>query len=605
MTDAHTAMAALVERDYYDALGRRYHVSDSIVSQLATALERSSGGERPPPAQPRAARCFLPDWRRGWGIACQLYGLRSAHNWGIGDLTDLKRLVELAATAGADFVGVNPLHALYVADPSRISPYSPSSREFINVLYLDPLAMTGYAASGAARAAVASHSFQALLAQLRAKATVGYAEIAAAKHGIFRVIFDSFEHRVRAAPHDDMVREFAAFTRVRGEPLRHFAAYQALSSVAGFGPDWANWPTEFRDPAGKATAEFVEQRAHELRYHAFLQWQADRQLAACAKAARDGGMRIGLYLDLALGCGPDSAEGWTEQAEIVPDFHVGAPPDDWNANGQDWGLFTLNPGAMVRGDCATYRRIVAANMAHAGAVRIDHVLGFNRLFLVPAGGRPIDGAYLRMPFDALSAAVAAESTARNCIVVGEDLGTVPPALPSRLAAAGILSYRLLIFMRQDGRYLSPDDYPRDALVALTTHDLPTWRGFWSGRDIALKYSLGIQPVGLAENQAFETRAADRQAIREEFARAGLDAADDRALAVAAHRFLAKTPSRLALVQLEDLAQEEDQVNLPGTPGVAYPSFARKLGNELDAVFADPVANEILAAMRAERPRGTR
>ena len=604
MSDLHAAMATLIERDYDDALGRPHHISDPVATRLLAALERSRGGEHPLPEPPRAARCFLPDWQRGWGIAAQLYGLRSARNWGIGDFTDLKRLVELAAAGGADFVGVNPLHALYAADPSRISPYSPSSREFINVLYLDPLAMTGYAESGAARAAVGSRSFQALLAQLRANATVGYAEIAAAKHGIFRVIFDTFEHRVRAAPHDDAVREFVAFTRARGGPLRRFSAYQALSSLAGFGPDWMNWPAEFRDPAGRAAAQFVEQHARELRYHAFLQWQADRQLAACAKAARDGGMRIGLYLDLALGCAPDSAEGWAAQGEMVPDFHIGAPPDDWNANGQDWGLFALNPEALVRGGCATYRRVIAANMAHAGAVRIDHVLGLNRLFLVPAGGRPIDGGYLRMPFDALSVTVAAESAARSCVVVGEDLGTVPPALPPRLAAAGILSYRLLIFMRQDGRYLAPEDYPREALVALTTHDLPTWRGFWNGRDIALKYALGIQPVGLAEDRAFHARAADREAIREAFARADLDAADDTALAVAAHRFLARTPSRLALVQLEDLAQEIDQVNLPGAPAGAYPSFARKLGPDLDVIFTDPVVNAILAAMRTERPRRT-
>jgi 4-alpha-glucanotransferase len=604
MSDVRTMMAGLIERDYHDALGRAHRMSDALTARLTAALERTGGGVHQVPSAapiPHTRRCYLPDWDRAWGIAAQLYGLRSAHNWGIGDFTDLKRLVELAASAGADFVGINPLHALYAADPSRISPYSPASREFLNVLYLDPLAMSGYPESDAARAAVTSHRFQALLAQQRASPTVCYAEISAAKHGIFRTIFDTFEHRMRTAPHDEAVLDFVSFTRTRGAGLHNFALYQSLSSLAGFGADWSSWPMAFHDPAGAAVVEFAEQHARELRYHAFLQWQADRQLRACADAARSAGMRVGLYLDLALGCAPDSAEGWTAQAEIVPGFHLGAPPDDWNANGQDWGLFALNPAALARTYGAAYRRVVAANMRHAGALRIDHVLGFNRLFLVPAGGRAVDGAYLRMPFDTLCAAVAAESVARRCIVIGEDLGTVPPDLPPRLADAGILSYRLMIFMRENGRYLTPAAYPREALVALATHDLPTWRGFWEGRDIETKYRLGAHPETLSQDQARAARAGERAAIREAFFRAGLDAADDNSTIVAAHRFIARTPSRLALVQLEDLAQELDQINLPGAPVGAYPSFARKLGRDLEAIFADPTANAILAAMRAERP----
>lgn len=602
MTSNETAAANLIERDYDDALGRHHYMSDAVAARLLAALEHSRGTAHTPPVPRHNVRCFQPDWQRGWGIAVQLYGLRSVRNWGVGDFTDLRRLVELAAAAGADFVGVNPLHALYAADPARISPYSPSSREFVNVIYIDPQAMTGYADSGAACAAVSSRRFQALLTAQRESQTVDYPEIAAAKHSIFRVIFEAFEHRMRVAPRDAAVRDFGAFVRARGAPLRRFVVYQALSSLAGFGPDWVNWPEEFRDPTGPAVTEFAERYAHDLRYHAFLQWQADRQLAGCATAARIAGMRIGLYLDLALGCAPDSAEGWAEQDKLIPDFHVGAPPDDWNANGQDWGLFAYNPEAVERAGGADYRRIVAANMTHAGAMRIDHVLGFNRLFLVPAGGQPIDGAYLRMPFDAFNAAVATESAARRCIVVGEDLGTVPPDLPARLADAGILSYRLLIFTRHDGRYLDPAEYPRNAMVALATHDLPTWRGFWDGRDIALKFALGIQPVGLTQDQALATRATERQAIREAFTRAGLDTGSETALAVAAHRFLARTPSRLTLVQLEDLAQETDQANLPGAPIGAYPSFARKLSRDLNAIFADPTANAILASMRAERPR---
>src|SRR5215472_14803687 len=288
MSESSATVKDLIERDYDDALGHHHHLSDAAVSRLIAALERSHQSERTANTLPRHTRCFLPDWRRGWGIAAQLYGLRSARNWGIGDFTDLRRLVELAAAAGADFVGVNPLPALYPADPARISPYSPSSREFLNVLYLDPLAMTGYVDAGAARAAVGGHRFQALLTAQRERPTVDYPEIAAIKHSIFRVVFEAFEHRVRTAPRDAAVHDFGDFVRVRGAPLRRFALYQALSSLAGFGPDWMNWPAEFRDPAAPAITEFAERHARDLRYHAFLQWQADRQLAACATAAHVG-----------------------------------------------------------------------------------------------------------------------------------------------------------------------------------------------------------------------------------------------------------------------------------------------------------------------------
>jgi 4-alpha-glucanotransferase len=601
VTNGRFTMADLIERDYYDALGRHHRMPDELATRLTAALERSRDGLHPTMATPQSARCYVPTWDRAWGIAAQLYGLRSTRNWGIGDFTDLKRLIELAGAAGADFVGVNPLHALYATDPSRISPYSPSSREFINVLYLDPSAMIGYAESGAARAAVASRGLQSVLERQRDGSTVGYAEIAAAKQSIFRLIFETFEHRMQAAPHDEAVTDFAAYTRARGRSLHNFALYQTLSSLVGFGPDWTNWPAKFRDPASAAVAEFAEHHGRDLRYHAFLQWQADHQLDACAQTAHAAGMRVGLYLDLALGCAPDSAEGWERQAEIVPGFHVGAPPDDWNANGQNWGLFVPNPEALVRTACSAYRRIVAANMVHAGAVRIDHVLGLNRLFVVPAGDTPTHGAYLRMPFEALRDTIAAESTAHGCIVVGEDLGTVPPDLPPRLTDARILSYRLLIFMREDGRYFAPAVYPHEALVATATHDLPTWRGFWEGRDIAVKYRLGTHPAALSQNHALAIRSAERDAIREALIGAGLDPAGDKSLIIAAHRFIARTPCQLAVVQLEDLAQEIDQVNLPGAPADAYPSFARKLSRNLETIFTDQTANAILAAMRAERP----
>jgi 4-alpha-glucanotransferase len=591
-----------IETDYRDAWGVLRSVPEATVARLIEALASPAPEDAP---QDGGGRCFRPDWMdtdRIWGVAVQLYGVRSSRNWGIGDFTDLRHLVALAAAEGTDFIGINPLHALFAADPLRFSPYSPSSREFLNVLYIDVTAMRVYPIVPAVHPIVEAPDFARQLAELRDAELVDYVTVAVCKEMVFRRLYDGFAELARREPGHPLAADFDRFVRDGGEPLRRFAIYQTLSCRPGFGPNWRAWPDEYRDPAGASVAKFAAANASEILYHAFLQWEADAQLAACAGAARSAGMRIGLYLDLAVGTDPGSAEGWSEQYAIIPGFHVGAPPDDWNKAGQDWGLSAFNPAALTRDGVHSYRRMLGAVMRHAGAIRIDHVLGFQRLFLIGEGRAAVDGAYLRMPTHLLCRALAEESVAHRCVVVGEDLGTVPEGFHALMTHYGILSYRLLIFGKDGGRYLAPGEYPLDALAAIATHDLAPFQGFWSAGDLALRARLGLFADEQTLRQAQEEREADRRALADAFAGAGCAAgADVVQPAAAAHRFLARTPCRLLLVQMEDLAMESDQPNLPGS-GDRYPNWRRKLGRDLDAIFADSRAAALLTAIRAERPR---
>lgn len=593
-------------RAYQDAWGHHREVPEATISRLEEALHRSASAPAPvAPTEPY--RCFEPDWmarqERRWGVAVQLYGVRSPRNWGIGDFSDLKQLARLAARQGADFVGVNPLHALYAAEPRRYSPYSPSSREFLNVLYIDPEAMQALVISPTARAHIAEPAFQARLRALRDAPLVDYEAVALIKREVFRLIFADFATLCAREPDHPIVQAFAHFTKERGEALRRFAIYQALSCQPGFGDNWMSWPEQFRDAGGAAAHEFAASDPLAVAYHEFLQWEADAQIGACAAAARAAGMAIGLYLDIAVGAGPESTEGWSEQTNIVPGFHIGAPPDAWNETGQDWGLAVFDPYALRHDSYRVLRRILRALMRHATALRIDHVLGFYRLFLVPGGGKPVDGVYLRQPAESLCNMLAEESRANSCLIIGEDLGTVPADFPGLLARHNILSCRLLIFARDGDRFLAPEEYPRNALVSIATHDLPPLIGFLDGVDIETRKQLGVYQDEARYHQALQEREHERQRLREAIQAAGFSPGEDIAdFVAAAYGFLARTPCALLIVQMEDLALEREQPNIPGTDE-RLPNWRRKLSRDLEEIFAAPSTDAILGAVRRERPRG--
>lgn len=589
--------AIRIEPEYRDTWGISRPAPPETVSRLSAALEHSA-------REGTLVRCFEPNCLKGgarlWGISVQLYALRSPRNWGIGDFTDLQTLLVRAALLGADFISLNPLHALYAGDPSRISPYAPSSREFLNTLYVDPLAMQALAIAPAARRSIATARFQDFLADLRATELVEYVRVARCKDAIFRKIFGAFEALRARAPRHAMVASFDRFVEERGASLQRFAAFQALSCSEALGPNWMSWPKAYHDPAGDAVQEFSVREAAEIRYHAFLQWEADAQLANCAQVARNSGMRLGLYLDLAIGAPPESAEAWGNRHATIPGFHIGAPPDNLSLEGQDWGLAAYEPYAAARSGHGSLRAILSAVMRHAAIVRIDHILGFYRLFLVPAGQSPREGVYLRLPVHALCDALALESNARRCLVVGEDLGTIPQDFQGLLAARNILSYRLLIFAREGERFVAPEEYPRDALVAIGTHDLPPLLGYWSASDLKMRAELGQFSDDQTRQRAFEERERDRAALTAALRHAGFASDDTESVLAAAHGFLARTPCRLLLVQMEDLAGEDRQVNVPGT-GDPVPNWRRKLGRDVEAILDAPRAAAILAAVRRERP----
>jgi 4-alpha-glucanotransferase len=561
-------------------------------------------------------------FRRDWAITAQLYSLRSSRNWGIGDFSDLSELARAAASRGAAALGLNPLHALFPSNPAQVSPYSPSSRTFLNPIYIDVAAVPEFEKSEDARRLAGSVAFQQRIDAARASLLVDYVAVWAAKREALEALHCAFraEHLGPARePRTERGRAFREWQREMGSALEKFALFEALHehfARQGAGLAWRDWPAPFRDPSSDEAEAFAREHALRVEFSQYLQFEADRQLGAAARGMRDGGMSAGLYRDVAVGVDPNGADAWSDQALLVAGASIGAPPDIYNPKGQDWGLAPFSPLALKERAYAPFIAAVRANMRHAGAVRIDHVIGLQRLWWVPRSGGAADGAYVRYPLDDLIGIIALESERRRCLVVGEDLGTVPEGFREEMQARGILSYRLLMFEREngDGAFLPPDAYPDLAAAAVSTHDLATLRGLWRGRDIDWRRELGLYPSEehAAKDVAF--RDATRRALVESLAAAGgLDEEaallllgeawgkqdGTRRLAEAAHRFLARTPSRLMLVQLEDLVRELDQMNLPGTVD-EHPNWRRKLRLSIDSIFDDEFVRRILRVVDETR-----
>ncbi|MBI4183726.1 MAG: 4-alpha-glucanotransferase [Proteobacteria bacterium] len=549
------------------------------------------------------ARAFLPEFivrgERRWGVACHLYQLRSAGDWGVGDFADLGALAETVAGRGADFVGLNPLHALFPGKPEHASPYSPSSRLFLNPLYVDMAGVPEFAADPEARRLAGSAEFERSLAAARASPHVDYTAAARRKRAVLERLFAAFETGAPPARRN----AFEVFLGAGGEPLRRFALFEALSERHLERP-WHQWPEPLRRPDSPAAAAFADAERPRLRFHLYLQWLADTQLAEAAARARAAGMAVGLYRDLAVGASPDGFDTWADGGSLALGARFGAPPDAFNPSGQDWGLPPLNPVALRERAFAPFARVLAANMRHAGALRIDHVMALVRLYWIPPGAKAAEGAYLRYPLDDLLAVVALESHRNRCLVIGEDLGTVPEGFRERMAEEGLLSYRLFIFEREpDGRFKRAGAYPARAVAAATTHDLPTVAGYWRGADIAVKRRLGRREEG-----AEADRARERDRLVAVLAEAGLIGADfPRApeipeeamtrLVLALHRFLAASPAALLLVNLDDLLVEEAQLNVPGTVE-EYPNWRRRLAVAIERLGGDPRLAATAAALAA-------
>ena len=533
-------------------------------------------------------RCFLPPAEaRVWGLAVQIYTLRSKRNWGIGDLSDLATICAIASDAGASLVGINPLHAGHRSDPEAASPYAPASRRFLNWLAIDVEAVPE-AAAPAVRTYVAS--VQADLAALRVRAFVDYSGVAMIKAPALRLCF--------AALAGARADAFAAFVRAGGTPLRRFAIYETL--VARYGRNADHWPASMLNPDHPDVAVFATEERDEVAFGMYLQWCAAEQLEAVATvAARHG---VALYRDLAVGVETDSADVWGA-TEYVTIATVGAPPDTLNRLGQDWGLPPISPTALARNAYSAFAGLLGDNMRFAGALRIDHAMSLMRLFWIPRGTSAADGAYVGYPFDDLLGILARESVRSRCVVVGEDLGTVPPGFRDKMAANNVLSYRILLFEREgDGAYLAPDQYPALSLATTGTHDLPPLAGWLHGADIDLRRQLGFATAtgAQAERASREADIAQLCAALQDGGDLGGER-DADAIVLAAYRFLARSNARIVMVQIDDVLGETTPVNVPGTY-MEYPNWRRKLREDLDAIAGNGRLERFAQTLRELRPR---
>jgi glycogen operon protein len=538
-------------------------------------------------------RGFLPAWleqgERRFGIAAQVYALRHAADQGIGDLRAVGDLARIAAAQGAALVGLSPPHALFPQDRGRASPYHPSDRRFLDPIFLDVTSLPLVGDLPEVRAALAAGD--AAFAALRELPAVDHAAAWAAKLPVLRAAWAALP---AAHPARDALARFRA---EQGVALDRFCAHGVIAEQQGT-PDTRRWPEALRHGDAPGVAALMATRADEMGFLAFQQMLADLQLAEAGRAG------AGLYRDLAVGAAPDGAEIWSGDARFLPGFSVGAPPDPFSADGQVWGLPPPDPRAAQASGHAAFAGLIRANMRHAQALRIDHVLGLRRLFLVPEGARGAEGAYLAYPFHDMLGQVALESQRARCLVVGEDLGTVPEGIGEALQSAGVLSYRVLWFERRGSAFTPPAAYPPRAAACVSTHDLPTLAGFWLGADIAERAALGLIPD---EAAAMAERARDRAALCDLLAAEGLlpegagpESVLDNALAAAVHALVARTPSALMLVQAEDLAGEEVAVNLPGTDR-ERPNWRRRLPLASGLLPDLSRAAAILQVLRGLRP----
>ncbi len=531
-------------------------------------------------------RACLPAPGKHAGLGLMLYGLRSGRNWGCGDFRDLAALIRWAVPAlHADFIALNPLHAIHNRRPFNTSPYLPNSVYYRNPLYLDVEAVPGY---HRVRSQFEDAGALAEIARLRATPAVEYEPVWALKRRALEQIFANTEPAA----------ECLAWIAKEGDLLRLYATYCALDEhLHAADPDlwiWPDWPAEYRDPHSPAVAAFAASHQREILFHSWLQWLVDGQLAAVQQLARQLGMTIGLYHDLALATDRCGSDLWAWREFFVPGARVGAPPDDFSPDGQDWSFPPPNVDRHREDGYRLYAESIRKSARHGGALRIDHVMRLFRLYWIPEGSTAARGAYVRERNQDLVRILALESVRGNFVVVGEDLGTVEPVVRDTLARMGILSYRLLYFEREGGSFKSPAQYPELALVSTTTHDLATLAGFWTGADVEARLRAGTIDAAGRDAQ-LASRTADKQQLLDALFAAGLlppdferDASRLPELTGQVHHaimgFLATTPSALWLVNQEDMTMEPEQQNLPGTTW-QYPNWGRKMSWSLEELAA--------------------
>jgi 4-alpha-glucanotransferase len=527
-------------------------------------------------------KAYLPPVLHGEGktagVQVALYGLRSHRNWGIGDFTDLTALADWTADGlGGGIIGVNPLLAIHNRPPYNHCPYLPITRFFRNFIYLDVEAAAGFSDSSAIREMLTDPGLAHQIEALRSCSEVDYESVATLKRRVLWEAFRSFLLR----PIEDVERAaFDRFAQEQGELLDLYGTFMALyEHFEASNPtlrEWRKWPPEYHDPSSPAVKAFRESKGEQVMFHKFLQWEVERQLSAVESYCKAKGLAIGLYHDLPLAVDGNGFDAWLHQKVFAFTMSTGAPPDPFSPTGQNWGFAPPLPEALVKDDYAFFIQELRRNMRPDSMLRIDHAMRFYRLFWMPEDMEPSEGAYVRYPVDDLVGILVLESVRNRVAIIAEDLGTVPPEVRTIFARRGIFSYRLLYFEKDDkGDFKAPQGYSEQALVSITTHDLPTFEGFWMGTDIEIRRRLGKFDSEERYHQEWRARDGDKARLLSLFKAQGLlpeyhpvDTAQVPRVTPEMHYavvgFVARTASKVLLINQEDIFRDDRQQNMPGT-----------------------------------------
>ncbi|MEG9498570.1 4-alpha-glucanotransferase [Mannheimia indoligenes] len=543
----------------------------------------------------------LQQKKKLWGAFLQLYTLRSAQNWGVGDFSDLKQFLAKIAEYGAAFVGLNPIHALFPANPEGASPYSPSSRLWQNIIYIDINAVETFKQSKKAQEWFNTTDIQQQLSELRASDYVDYSTVTKLKLTALRFAFEQFSTESQA--------EFNDFIEQSGESLKIQATFDALhqhfSEQLGLHGGWQDWATEYQDYQSPKVAEFQQTQAQLVRFYMWLQFIAILQLSECDNFAKSLNMPIGFYRDLAVGVTNNGAETWADKTLFVQEASIGAPPDMLAPNGQGWGLSPMHPHILATRGYQPFIELVRANMKHCGALRIDHILGFARMWWVANGESAKEGIYVRYPLDDLLSILALESQRHQCLIIAEALGTVPEGILESLEQKSILAYNIFYFEKAENSYKSLEDYPYQAMTTLSTHDLPTIQGYWKGYDFELGEKFDTYPSKAVLRKLKEERSYDRLNIRTAVEKVMELEPNEVGITVKfphqLQRYVAHTNSALFGTQPEDWLNMLEPVNIPGT-STEYPNWRRKLSATTEQIFANPDIQKLLTDINTIRKK---
>lgn len=522
------------------------------------------------------------------GLTMHLYSLRSERNWGIGDFTDLLNLMKYAAEKKLDFVGINPLHALFTSKPAFASPYSPSSREWLNPIYLDVEKVGAFTYNEQLKNWLAQPKIRQRIAALRITETVTYTAVWACKRDALHMAFNAFEQDTCEAAENERAA-FEAFVLEKGKALRGFGLFEALDQYYSRPGQvgWQSWPSEFHQPDGEAVEKFARSHEREIRFYMWLQWLCAEQLREVNQAAAEYGVKLGIYGDLAVGVARGSADTWLNRQDYCMDLSVGAPPDPLGPTGQNWDLPPLNPLMLKHTGYEKFAHLLRENMRLYGVLRIDHVMALCRLWWVLNGKTADFGAYVHYDAEVMFAILALESRRNRCVIIGEDLGTVPDEARHLLNRYQVFSYKVMYFSKGWNGFQLPEEYPEQAITVISTHDVAPLAGYWTGKDLDTMFKLGTLPDAAAFQTALDEREHDKADLLDKLKETGCLGADvqmpakaDETLLAALHKYGALSRSKLYAVQLENLLGVIDNLNVPGvTEG--YPNWAQKMPVSLE------------------------